>query len=109
MVNFTQEERKVVLFLGIVALLGVGVNFAAKQFSPGRSIASFSEDLGKVDLNSADKKLLMGVSGIGEKLASRIIEYRDKHEGFGDLNELRDIKGVSDSKFVKIKEYLAIK
>jgi DNA uptake protein ComE-like DNA-binding protein len=109
MVDFTQEERKVILFLVMVALLGMGVNFAVKQFGAGKSVGTFSEDLGKVDLNRADTKLLMGVSGIGEKLAGRIIEYRIKHEGFVDLGELKDIKGVSDSKFAKIKEYLAVK
>ena len=109
MFDFTQEERKVVLFLVAVALVGVGTNYLVKYFSGGETVASFSRDLGKIDLNSADKRLLMAISGIGEKLADRIIEYRQKHEGFSDLNELKDIKGVSDAKFVKIKEYLFVK
>ena len=109
MFDFTQEERKVVIFLVAVALIGAGTHYLVKHFSGGKTVASFSRDLGKVDLNSADKKLLMAISGIGEKLADRIIEYRQKHEGFSDLNELKDIKGVSDSKFVKIKEYLFVK
>jgi len=109
MFDFTREERKVVLFLVAVALIGIGVNFLAKHVSGGRTVASFSRDLGKIDLNSADKLLLMAVSGIGEKLADRIIEYRAKREGFGNLDELKDIKGVSDAKFAKIKEYLFVK
>jgi len=109
MFDFTQEERKVVLFLVAVSLMGIGVNSIVKHFSGGKTVASFSRDLGKVDLNSADKKLLMAISGIGEKLADRIIEYREKHEGFSDINELKDIKGVNETKFLRIKEYLAIK
>jgi len=109
MVNFTQEERKVILFLVMLATLGVAVNFAAKQFGAGKAVASFSEDLGKVDLNRADKKNLTGISGIGEKLAQRIIDYRDKCAGFNGLDELKDIKGINDSKFAKIKEYLIVK
>ena len=109
MVNFTQEERKVILFLAAVALLGVGVNFSAKQLGAGKTIASFSENLGKVDLNRADKRVLLGISGIGDKLAQRIIDYRKARCGFDGLDELRDIKGINDSKFARIKEYLIVK
>ena len=109
MVNLTQEERRVVLFLVMVALLGVGVSFTLKQFGAGKTAASFSEDLGKVDLNRADKRVLLGVSGIGDKLAQRIIDYRDTASGFNGLDELKNIKGINDSKFAKIKEYLIVK
>jgi len=109
MLNLTQEERKVVLFLAGIALLGVVVNFGLKQFGAGKTVASFSEDLGKVDLNSADKKTLLGVSGIGEKLAQRIIEYRDAHSGFNGIDDLRNIKGINASKLAKIEEYLIVK
>lgn len=109
MLNLTQEERKVILFLAAIALLGVGSNFLVKQLSTAKNIASFSRDLGKINLNSADKKLLMQVSGIGEKLAERIIDYRDQREGFSYIDELKDIKGISEPKFLKIKEYLAVK
>jgi len=109
MLNFTQEERKVMLFLIALALLGVGVNFVLKQFSGRKSISCFSEDLARINLNSADKRLLMKVSGIGEKLAQRIIDYRDQCSGFNDIEELKGIKGMNDSKFAKIKEYLIVK
>ena len=109
MINLTQDERKVVLFLAVVALVGVGVNFLVKQFSPEKGIVSFSADLGRVNLNSADKKTLMGISGIGEKLAQRILDYRDKREGFNNADELMGIKGINQSKFAKIKEYLLVK
>ena len=109
MLNLTQEERKVMLFLVAIALVGIGGNFLVKQFSTAKSIAFFNQDLGKINLNSADKKLLMGISGIGEKLAGRIIVYRREHAGFSDVDELKAIKGITDSKFAKIKEYLTVK
>ena len=109
MFSLTNDERRVILFLTTVALLGLGVNFLAKQFAPAKSLACFSENLGKVNLNTADKKLLIGISGIGEKLAGRIIVYRREHAGFSDVDELKAIKGITDSKFAKIKEYLTVK
>lgn len=108
MFELTQEERKAILFLVTIALIGVGSNFLVKHLAAGRTVAHFSQDLGKINLNSADKKLLMGVSGIGEKLAQRILESRDQREGFSNVDELKEIKGITDSKFAKIKDYLTI-
>lgn len=107
MFNLTQEERRVVLFLAATALIGTGSNFLLRQLSPAKGIACFSEGLGKIKLNSADKKLLLQVSGIGEKLAGRIIDYRDKHAGFRDIDELLEIEGITEPKLAKIREYLA--
>jgi competence ComEA-like helix-hairpin-helix protein len=109
MLNLTQEERKVMLFLVTIALVGVGGDFLIKQFSTAKNIACLSQDLAKINLNSADKKLLMGISGIGEKLSDRIIEYRQARAGFSNLDELKDIRGITDAKFAKIKEYLIVK
>lgn len=106
MFDLTQEERKVILFLVAVALLGAGTNFLAKKFCRVNSVACFGQNLGKVNLNTADKKMLMGISGIGEKLAQRIIEYREARASFSSPEELKEIKGITDAKYAKIKEYL---
>ena len=102
MFNLTQEERKVILFLATVGLLGLGVNFLVKKFAKVEGVACLSQNLGKANLNSADKFTLMGVSGIGERLAQRIIEYREKIGGFGSVEELINIKGITIAKLAKI-------
>ncbi|MCX5699923.1 MAG: helix-hairpin-helix domain-containing protein [Candidatus Omnitrophica bacterium] len=108
MFSLTQEERKVILFLAVAGLLGLGINFLVKKFAKVESIAYLSQDLGKVNLNSANKATLMGISGIGEKLAQRIIEYREKTGGFSSVQELTSVKGLTAAKLVKIKEYLFV-
>lgn len=103
MLNLTQEERRVILFLFTVVLLGLGISFSLKtRFFP-QLIPSFSKNLGKVDLNKADKTALMSVKGIGEKLASRIIDYRNISNGFAELDELKEIKGITERKYELIK------
>ena len=109
MFNLTREERQVVLFLIAVALAGRGIDFLANKYLPVKTIARFNQDLGKINLNSADKDLLMSVPGIGEKLSKRIIEYRDKQTSFGSIEELKNIKGITESKYEKIKNYLIVK
>ena len=62
----------------------------------------------KVSLNTATKEQLMTLSGIGEAKADSIIKYRDDHGGFTDINELKDINGIGDSIFDKIKENITL-
>jgi len=108
MFNLTRDERKVIIFLSAIFLLGLGVNFAVKGFAPAKSIAYFSDKIGKVNLNTADKALLMSISGVGERISERIIEVRDSRGYFESIEELKEIKGISESKFSKIKDYLIL-
>lgn len=109
MLSLTCEERKVIMFLAAIFLLGLGINFTVKQFTPAKNLSCFSDKIGKINLNTADKKLLMSVSGIGEKLSERIIEIRSSQGSFGSIEDLKSIKGITESKFGKIKDYLIAK
>ncbi len=108
MLNLTRQEQQVILFLISVALLGMGINFSVKKFLQVKIIVSISPDMGRIDLNKADKERLMDIPGIGEKLAARIIEYRKQKAGFQDREELKGIKGISDYKYEKLKEFLFV-
>ena len=109
MFSFTRQERQVILFLLTISLIGITTSFLVKKFYPSRTVASFNEEIGKINLNSADKELLMSVSGIGEKLAQRIIEYRKIKGRFSEIEELKNIKGITNYRFDKAKEYFAIR
>ena len=109
MFNLTPEERRVILFLAATIFFGTGINFCAKNYLPIKTFIYSGQDLVKVDLNTANKDLLMKVPGIGLKLAGRIIAYRQNRDGFNALEELKDIPGVTDAQYVKIKEYLRVK
>ena len=105
MFDLTNDERRVIVFLISIALLGLGVNFLVKQCTPKKRLSYYSDELGKINLNTADKKTLMGVTGIGEKLAQRIIDYRIEADGFKELDDLKEIKGITEKKFEKIKVF----
>lgn len=109
MFNLTRQERQVILFLATVALVGIGINFLAKRYSPVKTIACFEQNFGKVDLNKADEKTLVGITGIGEKLAQRILEYRNQHGNFTSIEELKKIKGITNYRYEKLKDSLCIK
>ncbi len=104
----TPQERQVILFLAAVVLIGTGINFAVKQFPPAAAVSCSARNLGKIELNGADKDALMSIPGIGEKLAQRIIEYRIKAGVFKDAEDLKKVKGIGKGKFEKIKDMVYV-
>jgi competence ComEA-like helix-hairpin-helix protein len=108
MLNLTREEEQVVLFLVVIALLGAGLNFLAKKFSPVRAIACANPSLGKININTADKLTLKLIPGVGEKLAERILDYRKENKRFNELEDLRQIKGFSRRTLEKARDLIFI-
>ncbi len=107
--NFTRQERQVMIFLMAVVMLGIGVNFVAKKSGSAEGVSFLNADIGKVDLNNADKDLLLGVPGIGQKLTQRIIAYRDRQGAFESVEELKNIKGMTNYRYQKIKDSFVIR
>lgn len=63
---------------------------------------------GKVNINTASKKELTTLEGIGETTADRIIEYRKEIGKFKTIEDLKNVKGIGDAKFNKIKEKVEV-
>ncbi|MBI4810536.1 MAG: helix-hairpin-helix domain-containing protein [Ignavibacteriales bacterium] len=63
----------------------------------------------KIDINKATLEELIGLPGIGEAMAKRIIEYRQQRGPFSDINDLLNVKGIGKKKFDRLSPYLTIK
>jgi competence protein ComEA len=63
---------------------------------------------GKVSLNSATIEELMTLPGIGEGKAKLIIEYRNTNNGFKEIDEIMNVKGIGEKVFEKLKAYLTL-
>jgi uncharacterized protein len=62
-----------------------------------------------VDLNTASQELLTYVSGIGPKLATEIINYRNIHGSFADRKSIEKVKGMGPKAFQQSAGFLRIK
>lgn len=62
----------------------------------------------KVNINQATKSELETLPGIGEAMANRIIEYREQNGKFQKIDDLKNVKGIGEAKFNKIKELITI-
>lgn len=62
----------------------------------------------KININTAQKDDLKKIVGIGEAMADRIIEYRQKNGKFKNIEEIKNIKGIGEGKFEKIKKFIMV-
>ncbi len=60
----------------------------------------------KVNINTATQNELENLPGVGEAIASRIVEYRQQNGKFDKIEDLQNVKGIGDAKFNNIKEYV---
>lgn len=65
-------------------------------------------DDGLVDINKADKELLMTLPGIGESKAEQIIQFREEHGTFESIEDLMNIPGIKEGVYNKIKALIKV-
>jgi len=63
----------------------------------------------KVNINTASVKELMGLAGIGHKVAERIVEYRDAHGPFKKPDDLKKVEGVGQGVWERNRERVVTK
>ena len=64
---------------------------------------------GKVNINKATVNELTNIPGIGASTAQKIISYRDENGKFKNVEDIKNISGIGNSKYENIKDYIAIK
>ncbi|WP_340685485.1 ComEA family DNA-binding protein [Amycolatopsis coloradensis] len=80
--------------------VGVGV--------PVPAAAGTAAPPGKLDLNSATAEQLDTLPGVGEVMAKRIVDWRSGHGGFTSVEQLRDVEGIGESKYRKLREVVSV-
>lgn len=56
-----------------------------------------------IDLNEAGIEKLSELPGVGPVLAEKIVNYRERNEGFTELSQLKRISGIGPGKLEDIK------
>lgn len=119
MLDLTAQERKVLITLGALALLGLAV-IAYRTYIDrpeirvvsGRSAAEGFSDavkqVGTVNINTADAEKIASLPDIGPKIAKDIVDYRVAHGQYLFKEDLKKVGGIGPKKFGKIKELIAL-
>ena len=62
----------------------------------------------KININTATKTDLETLPGIGESTALKIIEYRNEKGQFKLIEDIKQVNGIGENKFNKIKELITV-
>jgi len=61
-----------------------------------------------IDLNRATVRELTELPGVGEAIAKRIVDFRDKHGPFKRVEDLMKVKGIGEKSLEKIRPYIRV-
>ena len=76
--------------------------------SSGNSTDNDSKSSTLININTADLEQLKEITGIGNIKAQSIIDYREANGGFKSLEELKNVDGIGDKTFEKIKDQITL-
>lgn len=62
-----------------------------------------------ININKANETDLQTLPGIGASLAGRIVEYRNSNGKFNEIEDIKNVSGIGDSKYENIKNFICVK
>lgn len=62
----------------------------------------------KVNINTANQTELETLPGIGASIATKIISYRNKNGKFINIEDIKKVNGIGESKYEKIKDLIKV-
>lgn len=86
-------------------LIAIGVPAPAAGASAGPAANQSGQPL---DLNTATPDQLDALPGVGPVLAQNIVAYRTEHGSFRSVDELRQVDGIGDSRYDRLKDLVRV-
>ena len=88
----------------------ISVNTVGKHTNNGNNLnnnVSITKD-NKININTANVSELKQITGIGESTANKIIDYRENVGKFKKIEDIKEVKGIGESKFESLKNKIII-
>ncbi len=63
----------------------------------------------KVNINTATGTQLETLPGIGPSTANKIVTYRKENGKFATIEDIKEVSGIGEAKFNKIKDLICVK
>ncbi|MCY1597005.1 helix-hairpin-helix domain-containing protein [Staphylococcus pettenkoferi] len=80
---------------------------ASTSTTTGSASSNSSVDK-QVNINTATESELQSIPGIGPSKAKSIIEYRDTNGAFDSVEKIKEMNGIGEKTFDKLKDYLTV-
>jgi len=98
--NDRQDEKKV--------QIETGDNTGKEKIVEDNRNTQAKKEPHYININTADMETLMKLHGIGEVKARAIIEYRERNGPFKSADEIKNVKGIGEATFQKIKDRIIV-
>ena len=72
----------------------------------GAQPGGYADD--RIDINTADSAELQKLNGVGPATAEKIISYRESNGRFKSVEEIKNVSGIGDKTYEKIKEHIRV-
>lgn len=81
---------------------------ALKEEQSSGKVSSASQREDTVNINTASKEELVALPGIGESRAAAIIACREEKGSFTSIEEVKNVTGIGDGIFNRIKDLITV-
>jgi competence protein ComEA len=61
-----------------------------------------------ININTADSAALQKLSGVGPSTAQKILDYRETHGRFARIEDIKNVSGIGDKTFEKLKDRITV-
>ena len=82
-------------------VIAISVVMAVISVSP-------AQEAEKININKASVEELMQLKGVGEKIAQRIVEYRENQGPFEQIGDVTKVKGIGPKVFESNKDRITV-
>ncbi|MBF0619467.1 MAG: helix-hairpin-helix domain-containing protein [Candidatus Omnitrophica bacterium] len=106
----TDNERKILLFLGTIFFAGLVLQLCFRLSPP---LAGYLNLLDKpvlavrLNINTASYEEFLALPGIGPSAAGRIMAFRQKNGAFQSVDDIQKAGKIKAAAFAKIRPHLA--
>lgn len=94
----------------LVVAQSATIQSTSSQSSAFKASSTSSSNGGdKVNINKANEAELMTLSGIGPAKAQAILAYREENGPFKTIEDLKNVSGIGEKTFEKLKDSITVK
>lgn len=103
-----QDQQKIIILTQDQAQSLDTENIPNNGHLEEKSAEKSSKEAGKLNINQADLTQLQQLSGIGEKKAQAIIDYRNENGSFKTIEDLAKVTGIGEKTVEKLRDSITI-